>query len=164
MRPLFFFGTLMDRDVLAVVLDRLVPPDALRPARLHDVARRRVSKDSFPLLIAAPGHSVDGVVFQPRDHQDHDRIRFFEDYDYDLQPCRPVLRGGEVLDALLCGAAPATAASDEPWELARWAAAHKEAFLEISRIYMRCYGRMTPEEAEPVWQDALRRHLPQFVG
>ena len=83
----FFFGTLMDRDVLELVLDRPVTERDLSPARLNGFARRRIAKDSFPVLI-------------------------------------------------------------------------KASFLKVSRIYMDCFGKMTPEEAEDIWQNARREHQP----
>lgn len=160
----FFFGTLMDRDVLELVLDRTVVAEDLVAARLDGFSRRRIKKDSFPVLTLDPGHSVEGLVFTPRDQSDHDRILFFEDFDYDLAPCRPVLtEGAEIgveIEALYCGASEASDAADEFWDLSSWAARHKAAFLTISKIYMDCHGRMTPEEAEEVWQSARRIHQP----
>jgi hypothetical protein len=39
----FFFGTLMDRDVLATVLDRPVDSDELSQAWVHDYQRVRAA-------------------------------------------------------------------------------------------------------------------------
>lgn len=147
----FFFGTLMDREVLQLVLGRAVAPGALAPARLGGYRRVRILRDSFPILVEQPTAAVDGLVFTSADAEEDARILFFEDYDYDLAPCRPVLHGGRPVDALFCGAEDGVLASDEPWDLPRWAARHKAGFLELSRIYMACYGRLTPHEAETVW-------------
>ena len=160
MTRFFFFGTLLDLDVLSIVLDRPVGPTDLAPARLQGFARRRVLTDSFPMLVEDPNGHVDGAVFTARDQTDHDRVLFFEDFDYDLEPCRPVLESGEEVEALYCGAEPQTAAADALWSLAEWSKAHKAPFLEISHIYMACFGKMTAEEAEPVWQEARRRLDP----
>lgn len=147
----FFFGTLMDRDVLQLVLEREVPSGALAPARLDGYRRVRILRDSFPILVEHPGASVDGLVFTSAGPEDDARILFFEDYDYDLAPCLAVLRTGQTVEAMFCGAEDGVLASDEPWDLPRWAIRHKTGFLELSRIYMGCYGRLTPQEAEPVW-------------
>lgn len=153
----FFFGTLMDQDVLELVLDRAVAPGALVPARLAGYRRMRIHNDSFPILVAETGAAVDGVTFTSASPEEDARIRFFEDYDYDLAPCRPVLPDGRVLEASFCGAMAGVQASAESWELRRWAARHKQGFLALSRIYMSCYGRMTPEQAESVWVEARER-------
>ena len=153
----FFFGTLMDRDVLQLVLGRPVAAGALAPASLAGFRRVRILRDSFPILVAEPGASVGGVVFETATAEEDARIVFFEDYDYDLAPCRPVLADGRAVDAVFCGAEDGVLASDEPWDLARWAIRHKRGFLELSRVYMGCYGRLTPHEAEPVWVETRER-------
>ena len=153
----FFFGTLMDRDVLQLVLDRPVAADALAPARLAGFRRVRILRDSVPILVADPGSVVDGVLFETATAEEDSRILFFEDYDYDLAPCRPVLADGRATDAVFCGAEDGVEGSDEPWDLARWAIRHKRGFLELSRVYLSCYGRLTPHEAEPVWVETRER-------
>jgi hypothetical protein len=153
----FFFGTLMDRDVLELVLARTVPADAFLAARLEGFRRVRIHHDSFPILVADAAAAVDGLVFDSASAEEDRRIRFFEDYDYALAPCRPLLADGSSVSAMLCGAQADVLGSDEPWELDRWAARHKRGFLELSRIYMACYGRLTPEQAEPVWVEARER-------
>jgi len=153
----FFFGTLMDQDVLELVLGRAVAPGALAPARLDGYRRMRIQHDSFPILVADPAAAVDGTIFTSAGRDEDDRIQFFEDYDYDLAPCRPILHDGRVLEANFCGAMDGVRASDEAWELPRWAARHKPGFLELSQIYMACYGRLTPDQAESVWVGTRER-------
>ena len=153
----FFFGTLMDLDVLKLVLERPAAPGALAPARLPGYRRMRILRDSFPILVEDPSAAVDGLVFTTASAEEGARILFFEDYDYDMALVRPVLRDGRVLEATFCGAEAGVQASDEHWDLERWAARHKPGFLELSRIYMACYGRMTTDEAESVWVEARER-------
>lgn len=153
----FFFGTLTDLDVLELVLNREVPPGSLAPARLDGYRRVRIMRDSFPILVADPDGAVEGVVFTTASPEEDARILFFEDYDYDMEPCRPRLADGQVIEATFCGAEEGVQGSDEPWDLDRWAARHKAGFLELSRIYMACYGRMTPHEAETVWVETRER-------
>ncbi|MCR9071975.1 MAG: gamma-glutamylcyclotransferase [Alphaproteobacteria bacterium] len=147
----FFFGTLMDRDVLELVLGRSVADDAFEAAALYGYHRVRVRKDSFPMLVADPGASVDGIVYRTRNAEEDARILFFEDFDYGLLPCRPRTSEGMV-DAMFCGIDTAVEPSDEPWDLETWGPRYKAGFLRLSEIYMDCFGRMTPEEAEPIWE------------
>jgi hypothetical protein len=153
----FFFGTLMDRDVLELVLERPVAADTLVPARLAGYRRVRILRDSFPILVEDSGSSVDGVVFTTASAEENARILFFEDYDYDMAPCRPVLTDGRTVEATFCGAEDGVLASDEPWDLARWAVRHKDGFLKLSKVYMACFGRLTPEQAEPIWVETRER-------
>ena len=159
----FFFGTLMDVDVLSVVLDRPVDPALLVPARLDGYRRRRLADDSFPMLLVDPAAAVDGVVFESTTNQDDARILFFEDRDYTLRPCHPVLIGNaSIVEAVFCGARDGTEASDKDWQLDRWAANHKRSFLDLSRLYMACFGRMTSQEAEVIWEE--NREPPTAEG
>lgn len=153
----FFFGTLMDQDVLELVLDRAVPPGALAPARLAGYRRVRIHNDSFPILVADVGGAVDGVVFTTASAEEDARILYFEDYDYDLAPCRAQLHDGRTVEATFCGAEADVLGTDEPWELARWASRHKRGFLELSRIYMSFYGRVTTVEADALWKRERER-------
>jgi hypothetical protein len=147
----------MDRDVLELVLDRPVGADALAPARLPGYRRMRILNDSFPVLVPDHAAEVHGVVFTTASVHEDARILFFEDYDYDLAPCLPVLPDGNTVQATFCGAEDGVQASDEHWDWQRWAARHKTGFLELSRIYMACYGRLSPDEAETVWIEARER-------
>jgi hypothetical protein len=147
----FFFGTLMDRDVLELVLDRPVAPAALAPARLPGYRRVRILRDSFPILVEDPSRAVEGYVFTTASAEEDARILYFEDYDYDLAPCRPTLLDGQTVEATFCGAEDGVLGSDELWELERWAVRHKPGFLELSRIYMSFYGRLTAVEADALW-------------
>lgn len=148
----FFFGTLMDRDVLELVLGRSVSQDAFAAATLDGFRRVRVRKDTFPMLVADPDATVDGIVYRTCSDEEDARILFFEDFDYGLLPCRPRTAEGTV-DAMFCGIDTAMEPSDEPWELETWADRYKIGFLRLSAIYMDCFGRMTPEEAEPIWEE-----------
>ena len=148
----FFFGTLMDRDVLELVLARPVDAEAVRPAFLDGYRRVRVSKDTFPMLVADPQARVDGVVFETRTAEEDARILFFEDFDYGLEPCHPRTADG-VVEAMYCGIDSGLEASEEAWSLEDWAPTYKVGFMALSKLYMDCFGRMTPEEAEPVWEE-----------
>jgi hypothetical protein len=156
----FFFGTLMDRDVLELVLARPVADDLFEPAVLDGYRRVRVWKDSFPMLVDDPNSAVEGIVYTTRNAEEDARILFFEDFDYGLLPCRPRTASGAV-DAMFCGIDTSVEPSDEVWTLDAWAQRHKPGFLKLSQIYMDCFGRMTTEEAEPIWERGRRELVAQ---
>lgn len=132
----FFFGTLMDRDVLATVLDRPVAADEMSPAWLHDYRRVRAAMASYPLLVAAPGVVVGGMVFRPKDDRDDMRIRHFEEEEYLERWLIVQLARGRRVAARVFFGLEALQATQEPWDLAVWASAHKAAFLEQCREWM----------------------------
>ena len=147
----FFFGTLMDRDVLATVLDRPVASHELSRGWLHGYQRARAAHASYPILVPASGVVVGGVVFQPKNRRDDTRIRHFEDGEYAERWLIVHLAGGRRLAARVFLALEVLQATDEAWDLAAWASAHKTAFLEQCREWMRdC-------PACDSWQPAFRR-------
>jgi hypothetical protein len=132
----FFFGTLMDRDVLATVLDRPVADDEMTPAWLHDYRRVRAATVSYPLLVTSPGLVVGGVVVRPKDVRDDVRIRHFEEGEYLERWLIVHLAGGGRLATRVFFGLEVLQATAEPWDLAAWRRAHKAAFLEQCRQWM----------------------------
>jgi hypothetical protein len=132
----FFFGTLMDRDVLATVLERPVASAEMISAWLHDYRRVRAAALSYPLLVPAPGVVVGGVFFRPRDDRDDVRIRHFEGEEYAARWMNVRLARRRRRAARVFFAAAALQATEESWDLVAWTGAHKQAFLEQCREWM----------------------------
>lgn len=133
----FFFGTLMDRDVLDVVLDREVGEGGLAPARLAGVRRVEAARRPYPLLVPDRKGVVEGVLLLRPSRRDAVRIRHYEDEEYVER--RVVVRpaGGGLVRSRAFFAIEALGRSERPWDLAAWAAAHKEAYLRQCRAWMR---------------------------
>lgn len=132
----FFFGTLMDRDVLATVLDRPVAEDEMVPAWLHDHRRVRAATASYPVLVPSRGLVVGGVAFEPSDERDDVRIRHFEEDEYAERWLPVHLAGGRRIAARVFFGLDSMPATDESWDLAAWAGKHKAAFLKQCRAWM----------------------------
>jgi hypothetical protein len=133
----FFFGTLMDPDVLATVLDRPLAGGELSRAWLRGYRRVRAATASYPVLVPAAGLLVGGVLFHPRSGRDEGRIRHFEDGEY-LDRWLPArLPDGRRLPARVFFSLETLGPTDHPWHLAEWAHEHKAAFLAQCREWMR---------------------------
>ncbi len=128
--PLFFFGTLMDHEILSHLLQRPVSPASLEPARLPGFRRIRAHNADYPLLVPAPEGAVEGRLFRAYGEEDLRRINHYECDEYHaelhevLRPCGEsvpawVYRGREAV--LLKGR--------EPWDLESWARIHKASFF-----------------------------------
>jgi hypothetical protein len=133
----FFFGTLMDLDVLSTVLDRPLVGGELSRAWLHGYRRVRAATASYPVLVPATGLLVGGVLFQPQSSRDEVRIRHFEDGEYVDRWLMAQLPGGRRLPARVFFSLEALGCTDHPWHLDEWAHEHKAAFLEQCREWMR---------------------------
>jgi hypothetical protein len=146
----FFFGTLMDRDVLATVLDRPVDSDELSQAWVHDYQRVRAATAAYPVLVPAPGLVVRGILFDPGSARDDVRIRHFEDEEYVDRWLIAHLPGGRRRPVRVFFALEVLGATDLAWNLVEWAHEHKAAFLVQCREWMRdCPRDPSDAAAEP---------------
>ena len=129
---LFFFGTLMDDDVRAIVCGGPLP---VRPATLRGWRRPHVAGRHYPMLVPRPGGRLDGVVAEGVDAETARRLQIYEGWEYELRPFRlETPRGPVAAHVFTC---PLGIAWSEPeWRLDRWRLRHKRAFLPELRRQM----------------------------
>ncbi len=133
--PIFFFGTLMDRDILAHLLGRPVGAEELRPARLSGFRRVAARNASYPVLLPDPEAVVEGLLFLPGP-EDVRRINHYESDEYRAE-LHLVDSGGERLPAwLFIGREAVLEAGERPWDLRAWAARHKAGFFALLDEWM----------------------------
>ena len=58
----FFYGSLLDNDVTALVIGRRLPPSAWVPATLTGFSRRKAKGVTYPVAIRDPKGKVEGAV------------------------------------------------------------------------------------------------------
>ncbi len=127
--PIFFFGTLMDRDVLAHLLGRPVAAGELRPVVLHGFRRVAARNASYPVLLPDPEGRVEGVLFLAG-AEDVRRINHYECDEYRAELHHVRTAAGEKVAAwLFLGRETVMEAGDRPWDLATWVRRHKAAFF-----------------------------------
>ena len=134
-QPLFFFGTLMDADILAFVLDRRVGPHELAPASLAGFGRVGTRAGSYPVLVPARGTAVAGVLLHRASRRDIARINHYESEEYAAE-LRLVTTPAGRRPAWLFRGLDHLEADGVPWTLPAWQAGHKAGFLA------RCAGWM----------------------
>lgn len=155
--PLFVFGTLLDLDVLGIVLDREIEQPFVRPATLAGFRCVRISDETYPVLVEDPGAVVKGGVLWDLNGADWSRIRFFESYEYELEACRVEVEGDGIVEAVYCSEGN-TAGAFEPWTLSWWQKHHKYNFLHLISAYMALYGKAPVDEAEALWAELQQRY------
>jgi hypothetical protein len=125
----FFYGTLLDRDVTALVLGRRLPPQAYTAARLPGHARRRVKNATYPIVIADHSAHVPGAVVGGLSGRDVARLAAYEGPGYRIAPLKVKVLGRltevSVFEPIQSRLQP----SREPWDLALWQRRHKRAFV-----------------------------------
>lgn len=132
----FFFGTLMDRDVLERVLGRAVDGPELTPAHVVGFDRVRTARAPYPTLVPRAGCVTDGMLLRTASRRDRRRIEHFEDEEYAGRRLTARLADGRAVRARAFFALAGVGASGEPWSLTSWARTHKPAFLEQCDAWM----------------------------
>jgi Gamma-glutamyl cyclotransferase, AIG2-like len=133
----FFFGTLMDRDVLEIVLGRKVAENELAPARLTGYRRVRTASQPYPVLRPDRSGVVEGMLLVDPSSRDEARILHFEDEEYVARRTTVRLASDRALEARVFHALAEMGETEEPWEPDGWASRHKGSFLRQCREWMR---------------------------
>ena len=142
----FFYGTLMDGDVRALVLGGAIPADAIGPATILGFRRVYVADRSYPMLTPERRGRVAGLLAHGLDGAAKARIGQFEGDEYRFEARAVHLAGGASTDALVAMARKGVAPGPRSWELVPWQRRHKRVFLSQTRMDIR--GRVTSFEGE----------------
>lgn len=126
---LFFYGTLMDLDVLSRVTGRPFTAAQLLPATLAGWRRVRALGEPYPILLPEAGGVVLGVVVQDLSDTDVAKLSHYEGTKYDLVEASADL-GGTPHPVHFYRPGPAFRADPAPWDFATWLKVEKAAFLE----------------------------------
>lgn len=137
----FFYGTLLDHDVTALVLGRRLPPAAYVPASLLGHARWRAKGASYPVVVADPRREVAGAIVGGLSERDVAYLAAYEGPGYRIVPLKvrscgrlvtvsvfaPIVESGNSYrDSRL-------QPSRELWRLVLWQRRHKRAFTQRLR-------------------------------
>lgn len=135
---LFLYGTLMDVDVMAKVLDRPFAARELVPAVLPGWRRVAVRNASYPVILPEAGAGVAGRLLARPGRDDLARIRHFESEEYVTAPVRVGLADGRAVAAEVFVALDGVFELDEAgWDLGVWQKRHKAEFLRRCDDWMR---------------------------
>ncbi|MBL8672049.1 MAG: gamma-glutamylcyclotransferase, partial [Alphaproteobacteria bacterium] len=152
-RPLFVYGTLLDRDMLAAALGRPALGVEAEPARADGFARRRVRGEERPTLSAADGAATEGLLLQGLGRADLARLRFHAGSTYALRRVAVTCADGTVVsaDAFVADESAGKQAGKQvaratavPWTVDAWRRGHRAQALRATRELMRMFGKLTP--------------------
>lgn len=160
---LFFFGTLRDEDVLRIVLGSGFEHTVMQPGHLNQYRLELVQDEDFPMLVDDENGYVEGVVVSHLTESDLDRINYFEDIDYVLQPFE-----------IQCGTVTETAhvyvATDEiqpsgiPWHYEQWSQADRVYMRLLAEEHMSYYGTVPADEVDNFWDETKARADKRFAA
>ncbi|MBK8907217.1 MAG: gamma-glutamylcyclotransferase [Rhodospirillales bacterium] len=130
----FFYGTLMDRDVLTAVSGKRVGSLARRSAVLEGYYRPTRAGAVYPILQRCLDEFVYGIVVHGLRAQEVARLNAHEGREYDTAPLS-VMLNGRMVTALAYVPRPWVPASPERWCFDTWRRRHKAECL--ARITIR---------------------------
>lgn len=141
----FFYGSLMDRELLEAVIDRSSDHLDLQRARLCDHVVETALGYSFPTLVAKRGAKVDGVLAKGLSDADVARISYFEDTEYETVNLTVSTVQAHVMAQVFVANAT-LASSGDAWDFSHWRAHHKQVLVAVTRKVMREHYGVTPFE------------------
>ncbi len=140
--PFFFFGTLMDVDVLSRVVARKVAPAELAEGWLWGYRRHAARNAPYPVLRPHAACHVRGWLFQPRNPDERARVDHFESEEY--EPAVMRVQYGTRMVAALCyvDLADVFDVLDEDWSLHHFQTVEKPTYLEACDRWMADYAAL----------------------
>jgi hypothetical protein len=125
----FFYGTLIDSDVMALVIGRRLPPSAFVPAILPGHSRRRARGMTYPIVVRDPADRVQGVVVGGLTARDVARLAAYEGPGYRVARLKVRVAGDLVTVSVFEPVATRLQPSASPWDYALWKGRHKRPFV-----------------------------------
>lgn len=147
----FFYGSLMDEELLEAVLGRAASHLTFTPGWLDGYVAETAHGYTFPTLIERRGERVDGVIAKGLTQADIDRIAYFEDTEYapvvvDISTAR------SDVSAQVFMATATLKTTGETWAFDKWKVEHKPLLLAVTRKVMaEHYGTTPIESVDAVW-------------
>src|SRR6516165_9663547 len=125
----FFYGTLLDPDVTALVLGRRLPPATFVPAVLPGYSRWRVEGGSYPISVPDPKGEVSGAIVGGLSARDVARLAAYEGPGYRIAPLKvkvaETMTTVSVFEPIVSKLKP----TGRPWDLLLWQRRDKRAFV-----------------------------------
>jgi hypothetical protein len=135
----FFYGTLLDRDVAALVLGRRLPPQAFTPASLPGHSRWTVQGGSYPIAIPDLKGEVPGCIVGGLSARDVARLGAFEGSGYRVASLKVRTASGLTRVSVYEPIVQKLKPSDRPWDLTQWQRRDKRGF--VARLVRALTGR-----------------------
>jgi len=137
----FFYGTLLDYDVAALVLGRRLRPQAYTPAALPGHARRRVKGASYPIVVRDPKSEVDGAVVGGLSRRDVARLAAYEGPRYRIASLRVRIAGSTAVVSVFEPVEERFQPTAGLWDVQSWQRSSKRAFMARIRPALSALAR-----------------------
>jgi hypothetical protein len=133
MTAFFFYGTLLDPDVMALVIGRRLPPSAFVPAVLPGHSRRRAKGMTYPIVVRDPADEVLGAVVGGLTSRDVARLAAYEGPGYRIASLKVRIAGDLARVSVFEPIATRLRPSQSRWDYALWKGRDKRPFVNRLR-------------------------------
>lgn len=160
---LFFFGTLRDEDVLRIVLGSGFEHTVMQPGHLLGQRLELVHNEDFPMLVPDATGFVEGVLVDHLTEVDLERINYFEDIDYVLQPFD--IRCGSIVEtAHVYVATDEILSSGTPWHYEEWSESDRLYMRLLAEGHMSYFGTVPADKVDNFWPETKARADQRFAA
>jgi hypothetical protein len=118
--PYFFFGTLIDRDLLNLVCGGPVAPDQIESASISGYRRTGVCGRSYPILVPDPVSRTGGILVHGLDRVAAQRLDRYEGANYRLSPVKVLDSAGRTVEAAVFLFVGKLRSNRRHWRLSEW--------------------------------------------
>ena len=129
----FFYGSLLDNDVTAIVIGRRLPPSAWVPATLTGFSRRKAKVVTYPVAIRDPKGKVEGAVVGGFSRMEVGRLQAYEGVRYHTVPLKVWVHGRITTVSVFEPKEKAFQPVDGKWSLTLWQRRDKRKFVDRIR-------------------------------
>lgn len=147
----FFYGSLMDLELLEAVLGRAPDHLSFTPGWLAGYAAETAAGYSFPTLVEDRAARTDGLLTHGLSDDDVARIAYFEDTEY-APTVLDIATAESDVAAQVFMATTALKSTGELWSFEHWRRNHKPLLLAVTHRVMREHYGLTPmHEIDTHW-------------
>jgi len=157
MEPFFFYGTLLDADLRAVVLGARPADEAVTAACLAGYRRVCIARRGYPALISDPRGTTQGELVRGLDEMMAARISYYESDDYGVRRVTVECRSEGPVSAWVFLPARTMPVVPRPWDLEVWRRRFKARAMAGARSSMAALPRPVLEGLGEQWR--ARRRL-----
>lgn len=155
-QPLFVFGTLLDPDLVSVVIGNDISDFRTEPARVHGHRAVRAAHAAYPILVEHPEAVTHGMLIHGLSDEHVERIAFYETHEYELGAIH-VHAEDAPTHARAFFSIDAVIPSDDAWKLAEWQRQHKKLALVEAELALGHFGALDLAEISARWPDITRQ-------
>ncbi len=149
----FFYGSLMDRELLAAVIGRDTSGLTFVAGWLPGYVAETAAGYTFPALAEKRSGRVDGIITGGLKHADVDRIAYFEDTTEYAPVVLDISTARADIAAQVYVGTTNLKTTGERWSFEAWQRDHKRLLVAITERIMREHYGVTPAaEIDPIWR------------